>query len=313
MRRCGLSRINVAPWGGWLPAGPPARLVAARGGGRGNVTPAGRPGRRGNVTSVCLLIALSRIVPGVPLLVAANRDERYSRPAEAVTVLRAAGPRILGGRDEVAGGTWLAVNSHGVVAGLTNQPAGGHDPARRSRGELPLAFAAYPDAATAVAAVCPRLRPADYNPCWLLVGDRHALFSVDLTGGDRAVPEELGPGRYVLENVPLHGRSAKQRRIAALVGERAGEPGGPAAGLAGVLADHEPASGPRPRPDGGPPWPAELSAACVHTPGYGTRSAMIAAVREAGWPEVAVAAGPPCQVPLRDVTGLWRSPAPARG
>ena len=39
-------------------------------------------------------------------------------------MLRGGGPRILGGRDEVAGGTWLAVNEHGVVAGLTNQPAG---------------------------------------------------------------------------------------------------------------------------------------------------------------------------------------------
>ncbi len=267
-------------------------------------------GAAGNVASVCLLIALSRVIPGMPLLVAANRDERYDRPAEPVTVLRAGEPRILGGRDEMAGGTWLAVNEHGVVAGLTNQPAGDRDPSRRSRGELPLAFAAYPDAAAAVAAVCPRLRPADYNPCWLLVGDRHALFSIDLTGGDRAVAQQLGPGRYVLENVPLSRRSAKQQRIAALVSERAGTPGQEADGLAAVLRDHEPASGPRPGP-AGRTWPAELSAACVHTPGYGTRSAMIVGVTAAGWPEVRVASGPPCRTPLRDVTGMWHPPPPA--
>ena len=69
---------------------------------------------------MCLLIALSRVLPDAPLLVAANRDERYDRPAEAITVLRDRGPRILGGRDQVAGGTWLAVNEHGVLAGLTN-------------------------------------------------------------------------------------------------------------------------------------------------------------------------------------------------
>ena len=171
----------------------------------------------GNVTAVCLLIALSGVVPGVPLLIAANRDEMYQRPADPITVLRAAQPRILGGRDELAGGTWLAVNEHGVVAGLTNQPTGARDPAKRSRGELPLAFAAYPDAKTAVTEVCARLDPAAYNPCWMLVGDRHALFSVDLSGGHRAGVEELPPGRYVLENAPLRQPSAKQQRVAGLV------------------------------------------------------------------------------------------------
>ena len=95
-------------------------------------------------------------------------------------------PRILGGRDELAGGTWLAVNSAGVLAGLTNQPSASRDPAKRSRGELPLRFAAYQDAATAVAEVCGRLDLADYNPCWLLVGDRDTLFSIDLTGSPTA-------------------------------------------------------------------------------------------------------------------------------
>ena len=104
-----------------------------------------------------------------------------------------------------------------MVAGLTNQPTGARDPAKRSRGELPLAFAAYPDARTAVTEVCARLDPAAYNPCWMLVGDRHALFSVEVSGGHRAGVEELPPGRYVLENAPLWQPSAKQQRVAGLV------------------------------------------------------------------------------------------------
>ena len=283
----------------------------------GNVAPAG------NVTAVCLLIALFGVVPDVPLLIAANRDEMYQRPADPVTVLRAAKPRILGGRDELAGGTWLAVNEHGVVAGLTNQPTGARDPVKRSRGELPLAFAAYPDAKTAVTEVCARLDPAAYNPCWMLVGDRHTLFSVDLSGGHRAGVEELRPGRYVLENAPLRQPSAKQQRVAGLVDalDVAGPDG---AGLdvadldgvdrvetrlAAVLRDHQPASGPQPAGPGRLARPAELSAACVHTERYGTRSAMIVSVGQAGEPRVSVAAGPPCVTPLLDVTGMWASPA----
>ena len=276
----------------------------------------------GNVTAVCLLIALSGVVPGVPLLIAANRDEMYQRPTDPITVLRAAHPRVLGGRDELAGGTWLAVNEHGVVAGLTNQPTGERDPAKRSRGELPLAFTAYPDAKTAVTEVCARLDPAAYNPCWMLVGDRHALFSVDVTGGHQARVEELPAGRYVLENVPLGQASAKQRRVAGLVAALDGAArdgagldgaGGVEAGLAAVLADHQPAAGPGPAGPGGQVRPAELSAACVHTERYGTRSAMIVSVGQTGEPRVRVAAGPPCVTPLLDVTGMWTSPAAQPG
>ena len=278
---------------------------------------------------MCLLIALSGVLPGVPLLVAANRDELYDRPTEVMTVLRERGPQILGGRDAVAGGTWLAVNSHGLVAGLTNQPsARGRDDTRRSRGELPLAFAAYPDAATAVAKVCAELDPSDYNPCWLLVGDRHALFSVGMTGGHHPVVERLPPGTCVLENVPLTDDSAKARQVAAMVtAGLAGATGLDGAlaidaaeqALADVLRDHRPATGPQ-EPNAGAGGrelpgsrdgaarrvrPAELSAACVHTASYGTRSAVIVSVGATGRPRVHVADGPPCQAPFEDATALW--------
>ena len=259
---------------------------------------------------MCLLIALSRIVAGAPLIVAANRDELYQRPAVPLTVLRDRQPRILGGRDELAGGTWLAVNEHGLVAGLTNQPSAGRDPTRRSRGELPIAFAAYPDAATAVAQVCARLDPADYNPCWLLVGDRHRLYSIDVTGGHQPGVEELPPGGYVLENAPLRRDSAKQRYIA---GQIAVVQAAPAAqvetALAAVLADHQPAAGPQPAGADGPARAAAVSAACVHTARYGTRSAMIVSVGTTGWPRLSVADGPPCTATLRDETDRWASPA----
>jgi uncharacterized protein with NRDE domain len=91
---------------------------------------------------MCLLVVVSRLDPAAPLVLGANRDERMDRPAVAATVLRPVGPRIIGGLDEETGGTWLALNEHGVVAGLTNRPSpDGRDPSKRSRGELPLALA----------------------------------------------------------------------------------------------------------------------------------------------------------------------------
>lgn len=261
---------------------------------------------------MCLLIALFQMVPDAPLMVAANRDERLDRPAIAMTVLREAGPRILGGQDQLAGGTWLAVNEHGVVAGLTNQPsANGRDPRKRSRGELPLAFAGYKSAAEAMAAMREELDPASYNPCWMLVGDRQSLFSVGVSGGSVPAIEQLGPGLYVLENTALRAASAKADLVRQLVGEeRARQPdAGPAgaqAALDAVLRIHRPANAEPRTDDTGRTWPPEISAPCVHTDAYGTRSAMTVCLPAAGLPVVRFADGPPCEAPFRNVTGWWQ-------
>lgn len=234
---------------------------------------------------MCLLIALSRITDGAPLVIGANRDEFYGRPARVMTVLQDRGPRLLGGKDLQAGGTWLAVSEHGVVAGLTNQPATSgprRDPSKRSRGELPLMFAACPDAATAVEQVCAKLDPGAYNPCWLLVGDRQALFSVGLAGGTAPEVRELPPGQYVLENVPLDPPSEKAARIGA---ELAAELAiGPVAALERILVRNQ-----------------------VHLEEhqYGTRSSMIVTVPSAGLPELLVADGPPGQVPFTSSPVSW--------
>ncbi len=256
---------------------------------------------------MCLLIALFQFLPEAPLIIAANRDELYERPAVAMTVLRRREPRILGGRDEQAGGTWLAVNEHGLTAGLTNQPsAAGRDPSKRSRGELPLAFAAYRDAATAVSAVT--VNPADYNPCWMLVGDQHSLFSLGLPGGGKAEVEQLGPGLHVLENAPLRARSAKSVFVEQLVQAelaRVADAAGAVKALEAVLRIHQPAVAAPRTDETGRTWPPELSAPCVHTPTYGTRSAMTAIVPADGRPVVRVADGPPCETSFRDMSSLW--------
>ncbi len=119
----------------------------------------------------------------------------------------------------------------------------------------------------------------------------------------------LPPGRHVLENRPFGTPTAKTAHVAAMVAERAGatDPDAAAGGLAEVLADHRPAAeGGRPAPPAEDPErsPA-LSAPCVHTPSYGTRSGLIVTVPAAGAPRLRVADGPPCEVPFEDVTSLW--------
>jgi len=231
---------------------------------------------------VCLLVVAAGVVPGAPLLIGANRDEVLDRPATPVTVLQAAGPRILGGRDARAGGTWLAVNEHGVCAGLTNQPLGDDkDPTKRSRGDLPLALARHATASDAADAFVGEYDPGEYNGCYLLVGDRTTLWFVDFTGPGAAEATALRPGVHVLENRNLRDPSAKADLVRTTLGEPSTADEFDVA-LRAVLSDHRIPEGDE-RPNAG---------SCVHLDTFGP-------------PRLWVAPGPPCTTPYDDVSSLW--------
>ncbi|MFV0307532.1 MAG: NRDE family protein [Desertimonas sp.] len=260
---------------------------------------------------MCLLVVLSRVVDGQPLIVAANRDERRDRPAIPMTRLDGAGsPAILGGRDEVGGGTWLATNAAGVVAGLTNRPLrDGPDAAKRSRGELPMALAGHTSAADAVDAFGATIAPEDYNPSWLLVADRSDAFFVDVTGGDRAGIERLGPGVHVLENRTIGEPSPKADRVRELVDAAVAGPRAELIGaLAALLADHRvpPLSAAVEAPN--PRLAARAGAICVHADedDYGTRSSAVITADDAERaPVIRWTADAPCRASWRRADHLW--------
>jgi uncharacterized protein with NRDE domain len=261
------------------------------------------------VRLVCLLVVAWRCDGRWPLVVGANRDEWLDRPARAITVLQERDPRILGGRDERAGGTWLAVNEHGVVCGLTNRPMpDGPDPTRRSRGRLPLLAAQARTAEEAVDALVSEVAMGSYNPAWLLVGDRESLHYLAVEPDVPARPGRLGPGLHVLENAALDVPSVKVDHVRASLAraEAAGVPRWEA--FADLLEDHTidlteevPLF-----PDGRERLAATL-APCVHADGYGTRSSALVRVAEDSdrRPEVVVSDGPPCTAPFIDAGGLW--------
>ncbi len=94
---------------------------------------------------MCTLILGLEVLGPNTLLVGANRDESPGRPTAGPALLREA-PRVVGGRDLLAGGTWLAVREAGFVAALMNRrpvPGEARDPRTiRSRGLLCLEAAA---------------------------------------------------------------------------------------------------------------------------------------------------------------------------
>lgn len=72
-----------------------------------------------NIQIMCLIFLAINQHPDYPLIIAANRDEFYSRPSESAHFWPEH-PQILAGKDNLAGGTWLGITRQGRFAAVTN-------------------------------------------------------------------------------------------------------------------------------------------------------------------------------------------------
>ena len=243
---------------------------------------------------MCTLVVLHRAVPGVPLLVAANRDEFYDRRAEGLALRGTpGGVAVLAPRDARGGGTWLGLSARGLFAAVTNVAVAAPDPSRRSRGLLVLdaleAGSAREAAERAEASTAER-----YNPFNLFVSDGREAHCVSArAGGTRRL--RLEPGVHVVGNGPLDAEPPpKVARLRERAARLAGRPLADALdGLSRLCRGHE---------RGDP-----LGSACVHTERYGTRSSTLVALGEA--PDTRLlrfAEGAPCETEYADFTPLLR-------
>ena len=71
---------------------------------------------------MCLILFAHDCHPRYQLVVAANRDEFYKRPAYPAAFWKEH-PQILAGKDAKEGGTWMGVTAEGRFAALTNYRA----------------------------------------------------------------------------------------------------------------------------------------------------------------------------------------------
>jgi uncharacterized protein with NRDE domain len=125
---------------------------------------------------MCTFVILRRPGGDWPVIVGANRDEMIGRPWRAPARHWSDRPEVVGGLDDLAGGSWLGVNDHGVVAAVLNRfgtlgPAAG----KRSRGELVLEALDHADALAASEALAD-LDPAAYRPFNLMLADNRDAF-----------------------------------------------------------------------------------------------------------------------------------------
>ncbi|GMP37258.1 hypothetical protein CsSME_00054332 [Camellia sinensis var. sinensis] len=95
---------------------------------------------------MCIAVFIWQDHPLYPFILLLNRDEYHNRPTKPLAWWEVEGGGgtcccdIVGGRDGLAGGTWLASNRDGRVAFLTNVREVESIPQAKSRGHLPVRF-----------------------------------------------------------------------------------------------------------------------------------------------------------------------------
>ena len=125
---------------------------------------------------MCSVVVLRRWGHPWPLILGANRDERLDRPWRPPARHWPDRAHVVGGLDEIAGGSWMAVNDDGVVACVLNREGTlGTMPGKRSRGELVLDALDHADAAGAAEALV-HIAPKAWRPFNLLVADNRDAF-----------------------------------------------------------------------------------------------------------------------------------------
>ncbi|MDR0870261.1 MAG: NRDE family protein [Planctomycetaceae bacterium] len=130
-----------------------------------------------------------------PLLIAANREERISRPTQ-VPRIQSGRPRVVCGIDKTSGGTWAGVNQHGLFVAVVNCFKRNLPEEPRSRGTLCRELLASRNAEEALEKAYSELLTGMYSGGNFLCVDR---FSGGVAyGGNTVEVEKLRPGLHIL-------------------------------------------------------------------------------------------------------------------
>ncbi len=224
---------------------------------------------------MCLIVFAWQVIPGMPLIAAANRDEFYDRPSAAAAWWNDH-PQIYAGRDLQGGGTWIGITREGRFAAITNIRAPGEMRTDApSRGQLVADYLRGDMSCEAYVAQIAAHAQA-YNGFNLLVGDVERLIWYSNRGDGNPRNSKLLPsGIYGLSNDSLDTPWPKVVRTKAQFASLLCQ-GAPEDAYFEMLTDTTRASDCR-LPKTGVDIEMErlLSPVCIESPTYGTRTSTI--------------------------------------
>ncbi len=257
---------------------------------------------------MCTVVILRRPGHHWPLLFAANRDEMADRPWLPPGRHWPDRPRVVAGKDKLAGGTWLALSDLGLIAGVLNRPGSlGPAPGMRSRGELPLEALEHASAADAAEALT-HVEPRSYRSFNLVVADATDAFWVRSAddgpaggahGSDRVAATPVPEGLSMITAHDMNDDASSRIRHYRALFQSAAVPNpetGDWRAWQKLLASRETDAGAGP----------EGAMTIVTSTGFGTVSSSLLALPKPGRrgvePRFLFAAGRPDQVPFRAVS-----------
>jgi len=218
---------------------------------------------------MCLIVFAYDMHPDYRLILAANRDEFFDRPATPAHWWDE--PAILAGRDLQRGGSWLGLDRRGRLAAVTNV-RNPQDilPDRHSRGELVPGFLRHRRAAADFVSSLDNAGYAGYN---LLLADGHGVH----WSSNRLSPAKLlPPGLYALSNAALDTPWPKVRRAKLLLANHLAERAIDPAALFALLADGQrPDDAALPDTGVGRDWERQLAPIFIQGAEYGTRCSSV--------------------------------------
>lgn len=229
---------------------------------------------------MCLILFAYRDHPRFNLVLAANRDEFYARPAAALDFWTDQ-PGILAGRDLEQGGTWMGITRTGRIAAITNF----RDPKRLkagapSRGRLVTGFLSCNMSPRAYLAQI-QTTADQYNGFNLIIGDMSGLYYYsNFAEGIQPVTSGVHGLSNHLMDTPWPKVQSGKAALSEIM-TQSGEPSEEA--LFGLLQDQTPA------PDEHLPhtgvdlaWERMLSPMFITSPTYGTRCSSVVMIGEEG-------------------------------
>lgn len=146
---------------------------------------------------MCILAIQYQPDTDTPVLVAANREEIYTRPSLQPSI-QSGKPRILCGIDQRGGGTWLGVNQHGLFVGATNRLKFNKPVNPPSRGILCRELLRSGSARRAVDLALDEISTGKYNGVNFVIADAESAWAVH--GGDDCEAVALEEGLSIIAN-----------------------------------------------------------------------------------------------------------------
>ncbi|XP_010539787.1 PREDICTED: transport and Golgi organization 2 homolog [Tarenaya hassleriana] len=167
---------------------------------------------------MCIAAFVWQSHPLYPLILLQNRDEYHNRPTKEVGWWddeEEGKGEILGGRDEMGGGTWLGCSRQGRVAFLTNVLELHPSSDAATRGDLPLLFLKGTKSPMEFGQELAK-EAHHYNGFNLIVADipsRSMVYISNRPKGESVAIQEVVAGVHVLSNAKLDSPWPKVQRL----------------------------------------------------------------------------------------------------